>query len=915
MIASQSAAQAKAYFTDALSKSDYYIGDQELNGTFRGLLSERLNIRGIATKERFFALCENRHPESGEALTPRTKKERTVGYDINFHVPKSVSILHAFAGDNHILDAFQASVNETMAEIEKGMRTRVRKEGVYGDRLTEEFLYVDFIHQTARPVEGHLPDPHLHAHCYVFNMTWDEREKRLKAGQFRQVNQDMPFYQALFHKKFSDKLMTLGYQVRPTAKSFEVVGVAPDLISMFSKRTDEIGRIAKDKGITGAKELAELGARTRSKKLKGLSMEELKSGWASQIRESTSDGKSILDGENIKQLRNPLRSKQFLVDHTANDSRDFAVKHCFERASVTPFNKLAQTALKHNIGSRSNADDVINALKTHEDIIKVNERGRDLCTTKEVLAEEERMVEMARRGRNRFAPLYTVVPSIKSSGQQGDAIRHILTTTDMVSIVRGAAGAGKTTLMKEAVPLIEKTGKKVTIVAPSSNASRRNLRKEGFDQAETVATLLIDPKRQAELRNGVLWVDEAGMLGTSDMSALLEMATKHNSRLILGGDTRQHASVDRGDALRILNVVAGISTAEVNQIHRQRDALYASAVKDLSSGDILDGFMKLDTLGAFYEAPKANATEQLVKDYVSAIRQGKNAMIISPTHNHGDEVTERLRGELRLAGLIGRKEIIIDRFKALTFTEAEKTDWRKYAKGMVMQFNQNRPGIKRGSVWTVDDGAQGAVTIRNTKNDVKQLDLTKPSDFSLFEAIPLALSKGDKVQVTKNGFDKHKTRLDNGTMLTILSVSKSGEIVAQASGGKTTFALDKQFGHLAHAHCVTSHKSQGSTVDEIFISQPSETFAATNAKQFYVSVSRARDNVRIYTDDKDQLLKKASDEGNRRGAMELVNSVNGHIEMDIRTRQADRPQPITGKTIQQDKPTILPKYDSYEPEL
>ncbi len=914
MVASQSAGQAKTYFSEALAKADYYIGDQELNGTFRGLLSKRLGIEGIASRERFFALCENRHPETGDFLTPRTKKDRTVGYDINFHVPKSVSFLHAFAGDNNILDAFQECVNETMTEMEKEMRTRVRKGGVYSDRLTEELLYVDFIHQTARPTDGFIPDMHLHAHCYVFNVTWDKQENRLKAGQFRQINQEMPFYQALFQKKMADRLIALGYQIRPTAKSFEVEGIEPAFIGLFSKRTDEIGRIAKAKGITDAKELAELGARTRAKKLKGLSMEELKAEWMLQISTSGLPGSEGFDIKQLEGLRTLLR-KHKQNDLTAIECRDYAVRHCFERASVIPFSKLAQTALKHSIGAKANAAEVIAALKTHDDIIQVTENNRELCTTKEVLAEEEKMVALARAGKNRFAPLYTTLPQIKTTGQQGDAIRHVLSTTDMVSIVRGAAGAGKTTLMKEAVPLIEQAGKKVTIVAPTANAARRNLRQEGFESAETVATLLDDTNRHADLKNGVLWVDEAGMLGTADMKSLLSLATKYNTRLILGGDTRQHASVDRGDALRILNVVAGIRTAEVNQIHRQRDELYASAVKDLSNGDISEGFNKLDKLGAFHEASKDDAIGQLVKDYVSSLKKGRNVMIISPTHDHGDEVTNILRNELRSACLLGRKEIVIDRLKPLGLTDAEKSDWRSYDKDMVLQFNQNQAGIKRGSLWKVDDTGNGSVVIRNTQNEIKQLNLNKPSDFALFETKSLALSKGDKIQVTKNGFDKNKQRLDNGTLLTVASVSKGGKIVAQAQNGKSIYQLDEEFGHLAHAHCITSHKSQGSTVDEIFISQPAETFGATNAKQFYVSVSRARDNVRIYTDDKEQLLQKATNEGNRRGAMELIAAVNKHIESDIRLKQAEQVPPQSDRTISPEQPSILPDYESYEPEF
>jgi conjugative relaxase-like TrwC/TraI family protein len=139
-------------------------------------------VTGMATKEVLFAFCENVNPSTGQPLTARTKDERTIGYDINFHCPKSVSIVHALSKDDHILNAFHDCVSETMRDIEADSKTRVRKGGKYDDRETGELAWADFVHQTARPVEDAAPDPHLHAHCYVFNATWDATEQQFKAG-------------------------------------------------------------------------------------------------------------------------------------------------------------------------------------------------------------------------------------------------------------------------------------------------------------------------------------------------------------------------------------------------------------------------------------------------------------------------------------------------------------------------------------------------------------------------------------------------------------------------------------------------------------------------------------------------------------------------------------------------------------
>ncbi len=906
MIQSQSSGHAKTYFSEALAKSDYYIGDQELNGNFQGQLAERLGISGIATKERFFALCENRHPNTGIPLSPRTKTNRRIGYDINFHVPKSVSILHALSKDDHILKAFHNSVTETMKDIEAEARVRVRKGGAYDDRKTGELLWVDFIHQTARPVEGFAPDPHLHAHCFVFNFSWDETEQRIKAAQFGEINREMPYYQALFHKRLANNLIELGYRIRPTAKAFEVAGVPQQVIDLFAKRTDEIGRIAKERNITDAKALSELGARTRAKKETGLTMEQLRTGWRAQIKELD----SIDNDQRSQIIRTPVRVPA-IKDIDVDSSVDFALSHCFERASVVSLSRLTQTALEQSVGTLTSPEAIDKAFAMRTELIKIKEGNRWMCTTREVLQEEQRMVQLAIKGKNVFAPLYGKMPDIKATGQQKDAICHVLSTSDMVSIIRGAAGAGKTTLMKEAISYIEKAGKRVFTVAPTARAARGVLKDEGFDQATTVASLLANKTWQKELEGQVLWVDEAGMLGTKDMAVLLELVTRQRARLILGGDTRQHASVVRGDALRILNTVAGIKTAEVNKIYRQRDVIYRSAISEMATGKIRDSFAKLETIGAIKKLDKPGSYTDLVDAYVFALKNGKDVLTISPTHAQGEQVNAAIRERLKAEGLIGKKQLSVTQLKNLSLTSAQKTDWRNFEPGLRVQFNQNQPGINRGSIWSVEDVSEHKVNIVNVNNQRKVLDLKKPEDFELYRQTELPLSKGDKVQITRNGFDRQKQRLNNGTVLEVSSISKKNGIIL--TNGRTNFTLNQDFGHLSYAHCITSHASQGKTVDEVFIAQPSTTFAATNAKQFYVSASRARDMLHIYTDDKGALMEHAAQIGDRRGAAELVKAEHHAHELQ-RMREMER-QPEPNHQIEQIKSPEQwdISFDDYEP--
>src|SRR5437870_5156244 len=228
-----SAKGAKRYYTAA----DYYTQGQEIVGAWGGKDAERLGLRGVVDKDSFDHLCDNRDPRNGKRLTARTRSDRTVGYDFTWSVPKSVSLIYALSGDREILDAFRESVNETMQDIESEMQTRVRKSGKDDNRTTGNMAWAEFIHTTSRPVDG-VPDPQLHAHCFAFNATWDDKEQQWKAGQFRELKRDAPYFQAAFRVRLANKLQDLGFSIQRKRDDFEIAGIAASTLKKFSRRTE-----------------------------------------------------------------------------------------------------------------------------------------------------------------------------------------------------------------------------------------------------------------------------------------------------------------------------------------------------------------------------------------------------------------------------------------------------------------------------------------------------------------------------------------------------------------------------------------------------------------------------------------------------------------------------------------------------
>lgn len=843
IIQNTSSAGAQSYFSTA----DYYSEGQELVGLWRGEGARRLGLGGVIRQEQWDALCDNRDPWSGEPLTQRIKRDRRVGYDFTFNVPKSVSLLYAVSKDQRIADAIRDSVDATMEDIEAEMQTRVRSGGRNEDRTTGNMVYGQYLHTTGRPVDG-LPDPQLHVHCFVFNSTWDPVEQRWKAGQFAGIKRDAPFFEAVFHSRLARRLEELGLAVERTKQGWDLCGVPSSAITKFSRRTRQIEELAKELGITDPDAKGELGAKTREKKQKNLRFDELQEQWKARM--------SAEELTAMQSVRARIgREEMAEDDRLASEAVRNALDHTFERASVVPERRLLTEALRRAVGAAS--PETVVAKVAVADVLTAQRDGRRLVTTRRVLSEERDMIVFARNGRGACRQLVRGIHAFKRqhlSHDQRRAVEHVLHSRDRVILVRGGAGTGKTTMMKETIEAIEATGKEVFTFAPSAGASRGVLREEeGFSKAETVARLLTDDRMQAELRDQVIWIDEAGLLGTRTMGRVFDLADRLHTRVILSGDRRQHGSVERGAALRLLEDQAGLVPAELREIQRQSGE-YRDAVQALSSGNTSAGFRQLDDLGWIKEVSDVDRYMVLAEDYVKAVSEDpsdKAALVVSPTHLEGEWITDEIRSRLKSLGKLGSGEHRVESLEAVNFTEAERMDRLNYAPGDVLVFHQNAKGVRKGQRLTVG---------------VDAIPFADASKFQVFRRSVLPLAPGDRIRITRNGKTADGLHdLNNGTLYTVAGFTSSGDIRLT-----NKWTISRDFGHLAHGYVVTSHASQGKTVKRVFIAQSSHSFPASSREQFYVSVSRGRVAATIYTDDKDALLEAVSHSDDRLAASDLM---------------------------------------------
>jgi len=839
-----SAKSAKSYYTTA----DYYTEGQEIVGSWGGKGAARLGLSGPVDRASFEHLCDNLDPRTGEQLTVRTRSERTVGYDFTYSVPKSVSLLYAMSGDKDILEAFRSSVDETMREMEAEMKTRVRVGRQDHNRTTGNMAWAEFIHTTSRPVDG-VPDPQLHAHVFVFNTTWDNEEGRWKAGQFRELKRDAPYFQAAFRVRLADKLQDLGFGIERKKDDFEIAGIPADILGRYSRRTALIEQKAAELGITDPDRKGELGAETREKKAKTMGWEGLRKEWNGRLSKEEQEALAAVHRREVAAIK-PDRSESKAVDH--------AIEHSFVREAVIPERKLVTEALKRGIGEVT-VDGAAREVQARS-LIRREVAGREMVTTKDMLAQEAKLIHFARDGRGKCRPLGDPERPFNrewfNEGQKA-AVRHVLSSRDRVMIIRGAAGTGKTTLEQEIGEALAEAGKPVVAIAQSAKASREVLRNEaGFKDADTVARFLKDQDMQQSAKGGVILMDEASQLGTKDMLRVFDIADKVNARVILVGDRKQHRSVTAGEPLKLLESSAGLHVAEVTEILRQSGD-YKKAAKALSNGEMAKGFDELDKLGWIREVEDDSRNEQLASAYLAASAERKpdgklkTALVVSPTHAEASRITDAIRAGLKTKGKL-RDEHIVGSWIPTHLTDAQKTDATQYASGDLIQFQQNAPGFNKGSRVIVGEG--------------EKLPLAQAERFEVYRAKPLALASGDRIRITAGGKTKDgKHRLNNGALLTIQGFTKQGDLVVDHG-----WVVDRDFGHLTHGYVVTSHISQGVTVDKVFVGISSQSLPATDERTAYVAATRGREKVEIFTDDKEELLSAMTRQDDPMSATELT---------------------------------------------
>jgi ATP-dependent exoDNAse (exonuclease V) alpha subunit len=580
-----------------------------------------------------------------------------------------------------------------------------------------------------------------------------------------------------------------------------------------------------------------------------------------------------------KSERDSLRQLQKIRETTLTNEKKISVaeavqwaeEHLFDRNSVVLECQLWQEALGRARGENFSVTELTDFTRQRGYIR--DKAHPNQVTMREVLMREWEIVQTAREGVAAMHPLVRNPHPInpKLNDEQRTAIKAMLASTNTVSVFRGGAGTGKSFVLNELVGQVLQAGRQVVVLAPQRQQIVE-MEKAGFPSPMTLASFLIKP----ELGVGaVVVVDEAGQIGGRQILDLIRVVRECNARLILSGDTRQHGAVEASDALLAIERHSGVKPVELHKIRRQDPSLgrdddertlikqYRQAVESAAAGKMDESFERLDKIGAVVECGLGMQADKLADEYVRLAEQNAAAVVVSQTWGEVHRVNSRVREALKGKGLLGTADTMVQVLDKLDRTNAQKRDARFYPPEAIVIFNQKVSAAQPGA-----EGKLAGIVKVGVLIEVSGKIVTVPNKLldriTLCQTREVNVADGDRLHLTANRKLISGGRVTNGELVTVKSVQCDGGI--KLTDGRI---LDKSFREFLPGYAVTSYGSQGKTVDYVLFSD-STIKAATNAQQWYVSISRGRRGVLIFTPDKEQLRENVSRSGHRPMALELA---------------------------------------------
>jgi conjugative relaxase-like TrwC/TraI family protein len=871
-----SAGQAERYYEEKYSRDDYYTEKQRVVGRWFGKGAAALGLAGEIETNDFHAVLNGLAPMSGEILVHAAKRDgeqRRAGWDATFNAPKSISVQALVGDDSRLIMAHRRSVERALEELERFAQARMRRGQEWV--TTGNVVAARFDHIAARPTDsanndGYGPDPHLHTHVVVMNMT------RRPDGAWRgldpvEIYRSQAFATAIYRAELAREVQRLGYTIGTTDVDgrWELKGYGREQVMAFSLRRQEIESELEKLGINGAA-AAQIAAH-RSRLSKDPRDEQtLKAEWRQR---------AAAYGIPVQEIgRAPNRVTPEISEDQLHEAVRHAVAHTTERDAVPDRRALETFALQHAMG-RIVLERVRSAIDAHRDegrLIDLAQSHRHpigAFTTPEMAALERDNIALMRRGRGAAQPITSIDEVKRWAARRGLAADQslvaeiTLATRDWMSAIEGRAGAAKTTTVAGIRELAQERGWFVRGFGPTSG-SVKALAEAGLP-GRTVANLLENPTIKKQGRE--VWiVDESSLLATRQVNHLLCLAKQIGvERMVFVGDERQHHAIDAGRPLYQMRQ-AGMTTVSLTMIRRQRDADLRQAVELAAAGKLAE------TIAALAEQQRIRAIAQpadryraIAEDYLRSHQVRQGTLVVSPAVEERGELNRVIRELLVKRGQVAPEGAELATLANLDLTRAQRAHASHYSVGDVIRFRRGsaKLGIAASAYATVEasDARRNLLGIRIESGARLEYKPGRFTGIEVFRAQSLTLAVGDRIQFRA---PDRALGVANGELATVVEIHRN-QTRLRTDKGCEIAAANSRLRHLDYGYASTSHASQGATIDRVIVNvDTARGVRLVNRRQFYVSLSRARHDARIYTDDAEALARAVGREQLKATALE-----------------------------------------------
>ncbi|MHB8755105.1 MAG: MobF family relaxase [Candidatus Acidiferrales bacterium] len=912
-----SASQAQAYHAEEFgnARENYYTQGDQIRGEWHGRLAEQWGLRGDVREEHFQRLSEGQHPVTGEQLVRHKaareyvnehgQKVRTMehraGWDATFSAPKSVSLTALVGGDERVRQAHQESVAVALDELERYVQARIG--GNLPAETTGKWVAAKFEHDSARPVDSYAA-PQLHTHVVFFNLTETE-DGETYALQPRELYKTQQYATAVYRSELAMRLKELGYEVeRGKSGQPEIKGYSEEYLIASSPRRQQIEEHLAKENQRGA-DAAQIAAhKTREAKAE-ISREEMQRRHREMAEAFGNEPERVIG---VARER-ALQADRDAPHTTENSAVTFSKERNLEREAVVEERELLRDALRRSMGEatftevRSEFDKRVGA----GEFIGVEKRpgapGR-VFTTQEMIDYERDTIQVMREGQNKHSAVVSVgtqraiekdYPHL--SENQRAAVEQILASRDQITALEGVAGSGKTTSLTAIREAAEREGYKVKGFAPTSRAAQK-LSEAGIESS----TLQRHVARADEQRDGqkrLYVLDESSLASTKQMNEFLHRL-KENDRVLLVGDTRQHQAVEAGMPYQQLQE-AGIQTARLDEIVRQRDPALKEVVEQLSRGQVREAIQNLDSQGRVHEIVDRDV--RLREIAVEYAKQPQRTLVVSPDNQSRMEINQTIHREMQTRGQVDHRE---QRLRVLVarqeITGADRQWAAQYKPGDVVRYTKGSKavGIKPGEYAQIEraNDKENLVTVKRETGEQVSYNPRRLQGVTLYREAEREFSKGDRVQFTAPNREQNIANRELGT---IEQIDPRGNLQVRLDSGRAMAFNIRDNPHLDHGYAVTSHSSQGQTADRVLVHVDTEQIGEklVNERLAYVAISRGRYDAQIYTNDKAHLAEGLSRDISRRSAMESNRqSVSAHqIERPPARSQAHEHTRLEGHSM------------------